>query len=168
MSFVLAVCRPGLAAHAILHSAFAMFTIRFRRFFLHQTDYLLERGFYDSATFAQCMPQLMHADDNAKGTIVSRSGYRFPPFLVLDRGVTLTQWLDVKRFPSAMWAMAAEVLELLALLHQSGSVHRDLKPENVLFIFHTQQWRLLDFGIAANVGMDPLSILISMLFLRGL
>jgi serine/threonine protein kinase len=84
---------------------------------------------------------------------VSRSGYRFPPFLALDRGITLTDWLEEDRLASAVLAMAGEVVELLALLHNSGHVHRDLKPENLLFVFNNQKWRLIDFGIVTPTGL---------------
>jgi hypothetical protein len=121
---------------------------------LNQRDYLLEAGFYENEVFRKCLPELMHTTDNADGHIVSRKGYRFPPYMALDRGITLKEWLKVERKPVTLLAMATEVLELLPLLHDSGYVHRDLKPENLLLVFHTHQWRLLDFGIAATTGAD--------------
>ena len=78
------------------------------------------------------------------------AGYAYPPFLVTDRGITLTQWLTRPRPPAAILAMAVEVAELLAVLHRAGMVHRDIKPANVLLVTHTQQWRLLDVGIAVH------------------
>lgn len=122
------------------------------RFFLHEKDFELEEGFYKNEIFRECLPDLLHADDNADGSIVSRSGYRFPPFMALDRGVTLSEWLELGRLPAAVLAMTAELLHMLTLLHSSKFVHRDLKPANLLFVFHSQQWRLLDFGVAAPVG----------------
>jgi serine/threonine protein kinase len=124
------------------------------RFFFREHDFHRETGFYENGAFSECLPQLMCASDNASGSVVSCSGYRFPPFIALDRGVTLQNWLEVKRLASAVLAMAGEVLELLSTLHKHGFVHRDLKPENILFVFHSQQWRLLDFGIASPVGAD--------------
>jgi serine/threonine protein kinase len=73
--------------------------------------------------------------------------------MVLDRGLTLSNWLEVERMPSAVWAMIGEVLTLLATLHKSGNVHRDLKPDNLVLVYQTMQWRVLDFGIASTVGM---------------
>jgi hypothetical protein len=136
-----------------------------RRFYFNQRDFVLERGFYENETFRKCLPELVHFDDNAHGQVVSRNGYRFPPYLALDRGITLKGWLQVRRNPSTMLGMAVEVLELLMILHDSGYVHRDLKPENLLFVFHTQQWRLLDIGIAttAGVGSSTLCSTIAML-----
>jgi serine/threonine protein kinase len=71
----------------------------------------------------------------------------------MDRGVTLSRWLEVERPATAVIAMAYEVFSMLALLHESGSVHRDIKPANLLFVLLTQQWRLLDLGIVAPIGM---------------
>jgi serine/threonine protein kinase len=124
------------------------------RFFLDMSSYQLERNLYDTQGFCQCLPQLLNGHDNADGGIVSHSGYPFPPFIVLDRGTTLQRWLDVKRLPSAVLVMAGDVIERLVLLHSSGHVHRDLKPENVLFVFHTHQWHLLNFGFAAAIGVQ--------------
>jgi serine/threonine protein kinase len=122
------------------------------RFFLHENDYELEVGFYKHVVFCKCLPDLLQTHDNADGSIVSRSGYRFPPFMVLDRGLTLSQWLELDRLPAAVLAMTADLLHMLALLHSCKLVHRDLKPDNLLFVVHSQQWRLLDFGVAAPVG----------------
>jgi serine/threonine protein kinase len=126
------------------------------RFFFREKDFWLERGFYDNEAFRKCLPELLHADDNAQGQVVSRNGYRFPPFMALDRGVTLKEWLQEDRLASSVLAMAGEVLALLAVLHASGHVHRDLKPDNLLFVFDNQKWRLLDFGIVASTGVLPM------------
>lgn len=40
----------------------------------------------------QVLPKQLAADDNAGGTVCSRSGVPFPPFLVLERGLTLREW----------------------------------------------------------------------------
>jgi serine/threonine protein kinase len=126
-------------------------------------DFNLEAKFYQNETFKKCLPELIQASDNVDGPIVSRSGYRFPPFMALDRGITLSDWKKVKRGPSAVLAMVVEVLDLLVLLHTSGHVHRDLKPENLLMVFHTHQWKLLDFGIATTAGTPPPPLLKTML-----
>lgn len=44
-------------------------------------------------------------------------------------------------------AIAAEVLDLLALCHERAIVHRDLKPENI-FLTTDGRVKLLDFGVA--------------------
>ena len=51
--------------------------------------------------------------------------------------------------------MVERLTELLQTLHSSGRVHRDLKPANVLYLLNSTQWRLLDLGIVANVGEQP-------------
>ena len=122
------------------------------RFFLSVADFEKESACYLQDVFRACLPGLQQATLNADQAIVSRTGYPFPPFMVLDRGVTLSQWLEDSRSPSAVLTMASEVLELLAKLHASGTVHRDIKPANLIFVLHSLRWRLLDFGIVAPVG----------------
>ena len=107
--------------------------------------------------FHACLPQLIAASDNAEGEACSQSGFRFPAFMIMDRGITLLQWLEVPRSTSAVLAMAADIAELLGTLHRAGVVHRDIKPANLLLVMHTQQWRLLDFGIVAPAGAHVLS-----------
>lgn len=51
--------------------------------------------------------------------------------------------------------MAESVAKQLDIMHHAGYVHRDLKPENVLYLINTTQWRLLDLGIVARVGVTP-------------
>jgi serine/threonine protein kinase len=43
----------------------------------------------------------------------------------------------------------------LAALHAGGYVHRDLKPDNALWMLQSQEWKLIDFGIAAAIGALP-------------
>jgi serine/threonine protein kinase len=123
------------------------------RFFTSMQDFLLERSFYQNETFRHCLPEVVQASENGNGCLISRSGFRFPPFLALDRGVTLNAWMTSQRGPSSVLAMIAEVLELLVLLHSSSYVHRDLKPDNLLLVLHTQKWKLMDFGIATASGV---------------
>jgi serine/threonine protein kinase len=49
--------------------------------------------------------------------------------------------------------MLHDLSECLAIVHKFGQVHRDLKPGNALLMLHSQCWRLIDFGIAAEIGM---------------
>jgi serine/threonine protein kinase len=48
--------------------------------------------------------------------------------------------------------MVESIARVLGVLHRSGRVHRDLKPENVLYLLQSTDWRLLDLGIATNIG----------------
>jgi serine/threonine protein kinase len=122
---------------------------------LAREDFVHELSFYKNVTYRKCLPRFDQAFDNADGRLQSRSGYCFPPFIALDRGITLEDWLECDRNASSILAMAVEIVELLAQLHAAGSVHRDLKPQNVLFVLSDQKWRLLDFGIAQKTGPRP-------------
>lgn len=101
----------------------------------------------------------MHAAArNADGAVRSASGMPLPPFIVLERGVTLTEWARHERKAMQVIGMVEAVADLLVALHGSGRVHRDVKPDNVLLMLHTQMWRLLDMGIVATVGASVLCI----------
>ena len=111
-------------------------------------------GAYRSAAIKDVLPPLF--DANAAGVVRSRTGYPFPPYLVMERGLTLAQWLKTRRDPLGILCMFKDCAVLLATLHAGGQVHRDLKPDNILSMMQSQEWKLIDFGIAAAIGTGPL------------
>ena len=52
---------------------------------------------YQDPQLRRTLPDLLFATDNADGKVVSQSGYRFPPFFVLERGLTLQAWVGHDR-----------------------------------------------------------------------
>jgi hypothetical protein len=124
-----------------------------RRFFNARGDFEAEVAMYTHPVLRETLPSLLYAYSNADGSLRSRSGFVFPPFLVLERGVTLKAWRNAgaRSFFEAA-AMVESVAALLATLHGAGYVHRDLKPDNVLHLLHSGAWRLLDLGIVARAG----------------
>ena len=105
-----------------------------------------------------CIPEVFDASDNAGGSVRSRSGFVFPPYVVMERGTTLAEWLQTARAFPAVMHMFHDLAKGLTCLHSAGFVHRDLKPDNVLWMLQTQVWKLIDFGIAATAGaLLPLS-----------
>lgn len=118
---------------------------------------------FRDASIKAVLPQLFAGSPNEDGAARAKSGYQFPPFLVMERGMTLSEWAgqSVPRKPLAILSMFADCAALLATLHAAGHVHRDLKPENVLLMLQSQAWCLIDFGIAAPAGahLRPPSLL---------
>ena len=123
-----------------------------RRFFNRVQDYAIEDAMYRNTAIKPVLPDLFAAAPNGDGAVRARSGYVFPPFLVMERGMTLAEWLQAPRDSLAVLSMFKDCAALLATLHAAGHVHRDLKPDNVLLMLQTQAWRLIDFGIAAPAG----------------
>src|SRR5260370_22389054 len=52
--------------------------------------------------------------------------------------------------------LALEIASALEYIHSHGVVHRDLKPENIM-VDTNDHIKLIDFGIAANVGSRRLT-----------
>jgi hypothetical protein len=123
-----------------------------RRFFYDPVEWEEEVSLYNDPVLVQTLPELLLADNNAAGLVRSSSGYVFPPFIVLERGITLKEWCERERGYGEVLTMVECLSRLLDVLHRSGRVHRDLKPLNVLYLLQSTQWKLLDLGIVANVG----------------
>ena len=73
-------------------------------------------------------------------------------------GRLLRQLLNEQRKfpPERAVNIATQVAQALEYIHSHGVVHRDLKPENIM-VDSRDRIKLIDFGIAANVGSKRLT-----------
>ena len=67
------------------------------RLFLERQEFEQEVGLYRDPVLKRVLPDLIRAHDNADGAVRSRSGFVFPPFFVLERGMTLSEWSAQER-----------------------------------------------------------------------
>jgi len=64
---------------------------------------------------------------------------------------------EQKKFPAERAVnLALQIARALEYIHSKGVVHRDLKPENIM-VNTADGIKLIDFGIAANVGSKRLT-----------
>ena len=83
-----------------------------------------------------------------------------PSYLVTEYvdGQTLARRLDGPPLThSEVAQIGIGLARALAVLHRSGVVHRDVKPGNILLEARTGQVKLGDFGIARDLGEDPVT-----------
>lgn len=125
------------------------------RFFLRRHAFDCEWRLYVDPLLTPIQPTLHAASHNSDGHARAPDGHKLPPYLVLDRGLPLSNWRETPRLLAALVGMVHEVAALLARLHASGRVHRDLKPDNVVLIQNNSTWRLIDFGLVATSGAAP-------------
>lgn len=62
------------------------------QFFTNPKAFQAELELYNEPTLQKLMPQRHEVFGNEDGTFVSPSGYRFPPFIVLERGESLDEF----------------------------------------------------------------------------
>ena len=84
------------------------------------------------------------------------SRFRFPPFLVAERGIPLALWASQERTPAQLFAVFVELVSHLVTLHDLNLVHRQLNGETIVFMPHVHKWRLLRVNESVPVGA-PLS-----------
>ena len=108
---------------------------------------------YRDPLLQRVLPQMHFASDNADASARSQRGFVFPPYIVLERGVVLADWMMQPRPVSEAVVMVEALASLLATLHRNGRVHRDIKPHNVLFLITSLRWCLMDMGIVAPLGV---------------
>lgn len=94
--------------------------------------------------------------DNGDGRIDDGAGYALPPFIVVERGESLDEWVArvAPDFITSMFVLC-HVTKRLQLLHSAGLCHRDLKPGNILWRPTANAWTLIDFGCAERAGAPP-------------
>ena len=63
------------------------------RFFYNAQDYQDEVALYQDADLRALLPELLAANNNANGAVRSSTNFVFPPHIVLERGITLTEWV---------------------------------------------------------------------------
>ena len=62
------------------------------KFFLKASDFPVESQLYAHALVSNVLPQLVFAADNSDRAYISHSGFQFPPFLVMERGSSLSEY----------------------------------------------------------------------------
>lgn len=74
----------------MIERRFALTSPHHCRFFLSRKDYDETVWQYD--THARLLPDRLQVHSNADGSTVDRRGFVFPPYFVLEKGVSLAMW----------------------------------------------------------------------------
>jgi hypothetical protein len=74
-------------------------------------------------------------------------------YLAMKRlvGVDLGNKLGAAVAPGEAWRLLQPIFEVLGRYHESGVIHRDIHPGNI-YLAHSGQTHLLDFGLCSIVG----------------
>nr|WP_299408238.1 serine/threonine-protein kinase [Acaryochloris sp. IP29b_bin.148] len=68
-------------------------------------------------------------------------------------GKNLAQFLDDEGPLSEkqVWQVLLSILPVLQFIHKRGVVHRDIKPDNIMHLSGSEQYILIDFGVAKSI-----------------
>eukprot|EP00892_Ulva_mutabilis_P000463 jgi/Ulvmu1/10417/UM062_0013.1 len=122
------------------------------KFFVNSRAFECERELYSQEHLRGMMPAVSLMHSNSDGTVVTDEGWRFPPFIVVERGESLDEWqAHVKPDFATVVQVLSHICERVKTLHDAGVAHRDLKPGNVLWRPKHYSWTLIDFGCAAKI-----------------
>jgi hypothetical protein len=61
------------------------------KFFFTTSDFHMETDLYRHPLIRETLPRLVYANENANGKHCSTSGFPFPPYMVLERGMSLAE-----------------------------------------------------------------------------
>jgi hypothetical protein len=95
------------------------------RLFHRRDEFEAEVALYRNPVLRRVLPKLRRASDNANGAVRSRSGYAFPPYFVLERGMSMRDWRRQERTHHEFTMMVERIALLLVVLHAADYVHRD-------------------------------------------
>jgi serine/threonine protein kinase len=128
------------------------------KFFFNTAAFETERTLYSWSELGNVMAATHEIGDNADGRHTAPGGYRFPPYIVIERGEPLDEWMRRLRPVhgnleiTAAFQALLDVAQRLLAVHDAGYVHGDLKPSNILWLAQPHAWTLIDFGSAALTG----------------
>jgi serine/threonine protein kinase len=123
------------------------------RYFERVADYAFEVRLFKDSIIQPLLPTLVENNDNLDSSVTTLDGFAFPPYIVMDRGLPLSEWKRIERQILSVLDMLAEAATLLQTLHGTGRVHCNLKPDNILLVLRTSEWRFIDFRIMAEAGV---------------
>lgn len=90
-------CKPNIACMHAVHLYWIQVAFKICRFFFDRSDFEKEVALYRDQSLPATLPAMLHATTNDDRTVRSIRGYVFPPFLVLERGMTLHEWMRQPR-----------------------------------------------------------------------
>eukprot|EP00892_Ulva_mutabilis_P004163 jgi/Ulvmu1/2118/UM127_0003.1 len=101
------------------------------------------------------LPAVDAVVDGEGTTLVDPRGRPLPPCIVMDKGLSLQDWIDTTT-PDLFTALAmlSSVSKRLAALHDAGYVHCDLKPSNIMLMTSDKRWTVVGFSRAACAGAE--------------
>ncbi|WP_434425740.1 serine/threonine protein kinase [Nannocystis pusilla] len=82
------------------------------------------------------------------------------PFLVFEDfgGLSLTQCFPSKVGVGSFLAIALQLTETLAAIHEHGVIHKDIKPANIILNPRTGEVKLTDFAIASALATESVAL----------
>lgn len=123
------------------------------KFYLDRELFDREDNLRANPAFFKLLPPARVREPNGGARLRAPNGCVFPPFVIVDNGVSLKDWCDMepRSFAVKLEALCALAKEL-ETLHEAGLAHRGLHPRNVLWLPIGQRWTAVDFGNAAQIG----------------
>lgn len=128
------------------------------KFYLNREIFLREDALRQHPVFFKLLPPAREREANGAARLRGPNGCVFPPFAIVDSGVSLKDWctLESRSYGQRLQALCA-IAEELSVLHDAGLAHCGLHPRNVLWLPMGAKWNLVDFGHAVQIGAPLLT-----------
>jgi hypothetical protein len=146
----------AFCVHFLLLSSRSITTVaHLCRFFNSTNEMQASVSLHRRPLFANMLPPLIREHPEPSSTLQhDGQPVQCPAFLVRQQGITVRKWFSQtgKRSPAEVRDMLAGVSAHLAALHKQGMALGGLRADLVIFLEHTQEWRLLGLSRASSIG----------------
>jgi serine/threonine protein kinase len=113
------------------------------KFFPNRESYDKYTALHEVTAVSVAMPIRHRTFTNDESIYRSPSGFIFPPFVILEFGLTLDEWRSKPQPTSEATAMFYDLANHLLALHNQDKVYKAFSPKNVMFMKSNSSWRLL-------------------------
>jgi serine/threonine protein kinase len=123
------------------------------KFFPDREAYDAYMSLHSVQAVSVTMPLRHRTFTNDESIYRSPSGFIFPPFVILEKGLPLDEWRSKPQSMGEAMTMFSDLASHLLALHNQNTVYRDFTPKNIVLMRSNSSWRLLRVERCAKKGV---------------
>ena len=125
------------------------------KFFPNREAYDNYSALHAANAVSVAMPARHRTFTNDESIYRSPAGFVFPPFVIVEHGMSLDEWRATQRPATEATSMFFDLANHILSLHNQRKVYRDFSPRNIVYMEASGSWRLLRIERCATQGAPP-------------